>query len=118
MKKDFTVRPKETAQVVGSGELEVLASPVLLAYMERVASEICLSHCQSSETTVGIEADFKHLAPSAVGSQITIDAEIKKINKSIISLAIEAIDQDGQTVAEAKHKRAIVNAQKFMDKLK
>ena len=118
MKKVFTVRPEQSAKQVGSGELEVLASPVLLAYMENVASEICLSHCQGSETTVGIEVDFKHLAPSAVGSEITIDADIKTIKKNVISLVIQASDQNGQTVGEAKHKRAIVNTEKFMAKLK
>ncbi|MGO1677510.1 MAG: thioesterase family protein, partial [Ruoffia tabacinasalis] len=61
--KEFTVQADVTAASVGSGDLEVLSSPSIMAWMENVSYELCQNHSDNDETTVGIEFSMKHLAP-------------------------------------------------------
>jgi len=114
--KEFKVQDVVTAASVGSGGLEVLSSPSIMAWMENVSYELCQNYTDNDETTVGIEFSMKHLAPTAVGKLVSITAKITEQNKSILTLSLEAM-VDGQLIASADHKRAKVNKEIFLEKL-
>lgn len=61
--KKFTVEDKYTAKNMGSGGLDVLATPALVAFLENVAFEDGAAHCEEGKTTVGSEMNMNHLAP-------------------------------------------------------
>lgn len=116
MEKVFKIKASETAEVVGSGTLPVLSTPSLLAYMENVAQLDAGSYCQSGQTSVGIEVNMQHLKASLVGRDVRVVAKLAQQDKKILTYEIEAY-QGENLIGKASHKRAIVDADRFMARL-
>lgn len=117
MKKTIekTVLPENSARAVGSGTLEVLATPVVLAYMEEAASLLASEHLEDGMTSVGISANLKHLAATPVGMRVTVTAELTQIDRRRLVFAIEAYDER-ELIATAEHERFLVDSEKFQSK--
>lgn len=109
------VEPGDTALNVGSGSLRVYATPCMAALMEGAACEALEGLLGEEMTTVGIELNLKHLAATPVGMEVRAEAEVTAVEGKIITFAITAYDEAGK-IGEAEHKRAIVTAQRFLDK--
>ena len=69
-KQRFTVTPTDTAAHLGSGSLEVLATPRLVAMMESAACAALEGQLPEEDTSVGVRIDIQHLAASAVGADV------------------------------------------------
>ena len=106
---------EDTAQEVGSGSLLVYATPCMAALMEGAACEAIEAGLAEGETTVGIELDLKHIAATPVGMEVRAEAEVTAVEGKIITFAITAYDEAGK-IGSATHKRALVNAQRFLEK--
>lgn len=113
LEKEFVVTDADSASVISSGALRVFATPAMIAFMENVALTACESLLEAGETTVGIEINTQHFAPTAIGKKVRIKASLVNKLKNIISFHIEAYDGD-TLIGQAEHKRAIVNIDKFM----
>lgn len=109
------VEREDTALEVGSGSLLVYATPCMAALMEGAACEALEGMLSEEQTTVGIELNLKHLAATPVGMEVRAEAEVTAVEGKIITFAITAYDEAGK-IGEAEHKRAIVTAQRFLDK--
>lgn len=117
LEKQFTVTYSESAEAIGSGELKVLSTPSLIAFMENTAMDIAKEITESEQTTVGIEINVQHLAATSIDSKILVKATLESQSKNILSYNIEAYDENNQQIGTAEHKRAIVNKESFMSKL-
>lgn len=113
----FVVSPQMSAIQVGSGLVDVLATPAMIAQIEKFASEDIATFLQPNEVTVGYEINVKHLLPSKIGATIKCVITITQIVKNRICLTAEVIDND-KTVATATHTRVIVDKQRFSERLK
>lgn len=109
------VEREDTALEVGSGSLLVYATPCMAALMEAAACEAIAKGLAQTETTVGIELNLRHIAATPVGMEVHAKAEVTAVEGKIITFSIEAFDEAG-AIGSATHKRALVNAQKFLDK--
>lgn len=114
---EYCVDSSMSASQVGSGSLEVLSTPYLLAFMENCCMNLVIDELEEGNTTVGIKADLSHLAPSKINSLIRVEATLVNIEKRILTFEVEAFDQD-VLVSKMMHQRCIVNVDKFMSKLK
>lgn len=118
-KKEFLyeVSSEQTAKKLGSGDLEVLATPILVAYFENASKELIKDSLEEGNTTVGMNISINHLAPSKVGAMIKVYTEVTNIEKRIITFSLKAYD--GETlIGEGTHKRCVVNEERFLSKLK
>jgi predicted thioesterase len=106
---------EDTALEVGSGSLLVYATPCMAALMEAAACAAIEEALGENETTVGIELNLKHTAATPVGMEVRAEAEVTAVDGKIITFRITAFDEAGK-IGEATHKRALVNAQRFLDK--
>ncbi|MER2064197.1 MAG: thioesterase family protein [Alkalibacterium sp.] len=115
--KIFTVKESETAEAVGSGGLPVLSTPHMIAYMENTAMTLMSTELNENDTSVGIEINVKHLAPTALNKTVSVKA--KQVDKSgkVFTYEIEAY-VDEELIGKATHKRAIVDKEEFMNKIK
>jgi len=110
-----TVNADNTAKAVGSGSLEVFATPMMVALMERAACE-CLAGCLGEgETSVGSLINVEHLAASPVGMEITASAAIDSVSGRKVEFTVTASDKSGE-IGKGKHIRFIVDAGRFMKK--
>ncbi len=101
---------------MGSGDMEVLATPAMVALMENAAM-LCASQCiEDSQSTVGISINTTHIKATAPNSDIEAVAKIEDIDGRKITFSIIARDGKG-IIGEATHERFIVDRQKFLSKL-
>lgn len=115
-KLEFTVNEMDTAIRLGSGTLDVLATPRLVAMMEATACAALSGQMQEGDTSVGGRIDIEHLAASAIGSRVATTAEITRLEGRKIHFHIEATC-NGVLIGRAEHDRVVVNAEKFMGKI-
>lgn len=110
------VEREDTAQEVGSGSLLVYATPCMVALMEGAACNALEGVLDEDKTSVGIELNVSHIAATPVGMEVRAEAEITAVEKNILTYTVTAYDEAGK-IGEGTHKRAVVTAQKFLDKV-
>lgn len=114
-KAETLVTREKTAKFVGSGELEVLATPMLAALMENAA--LGALNLSENQTSVGTYLNIKHLAPTPVGMKVWAEAEVIKTEGRKIIFKVVAFDEE-EKIGEGEHERVIVSKDKFMAKAK
>lgn len=114
---EFVVEAKDTAKQYGSGLVEVLATPAMIAMMEKTALETVLEYLPKGKNTVGTEICVKHLKASPVGARVRYEAQIKKAEGKKLEFAVHAWDGD-MLVGTGTHTRYIIDTEQFMAKLK
>ena len=110
-----TVTADKTAKAVGSGSLNVFATPMLAALMEEAACNAVGAFLEEGETTVGTELNIRHTAATPQGLQVVAEAELVSQNGREITLNVTAHDSVGE-IGSGTHKRFVVNAEKFQAK--
>ncbi len=111
--KHLKVTENETAITMGSGDLEVYATPAMIALMENAAKSIVSPELPAGFTTVGIEMNVKHIKSSPVGASIECKAILTKIDNKKLFFNVEASDDQG-IIGKGTHIRYIVNSDDFM----
>lgn len=106
---------EHTALAVGSGDLEVLGTPVLLAWLEQATCAAL--DLDAAQTSVGTRVELQHLAASALGSTITISATIAHRDGRMVIFDVVAHDQRQTLVATGQVRRVIVDRERFLDRL-
>jgi predicted thioesterase len=83
--------------------------------MEGAACEAVNAAIPEEKTTVGIELSISHLSATPVGMEVRAEAELTAIDGNTLSFTVTAYDEAGK-IGEGTHKRAIISAQRFLDK--
>ena len=113
----YTIKGENSAKSMGSGDLEVLSTPSLVAFMENSAKNYLNNFLNEELGSVGSNININHLAPTLIGKSIIVKGTIKEIIKEkIIIFSLEAYEGDKQ-IATADHTRVIINNKTFMKKL-
>lgn len=109
------VTENDTAKVVKSGSLPVLATPVLSALMEEAACDAVKAGLAAGETTVGGFIGLAHKQPTLVGHTVRAEATVTVVKGKKITLHCLAYDEGGE-IGEAEHIRFVVEEGPFMGK--
>lgn len=112
----LTVGEEHTATAVGSGDVPVLATPALLALAEGACVEALAGELDPSETTVGTWAEIEHVKASPVGATVCAHATLIGHHNRRLEFRI-AVEQDGEQVALVKHRRVLVDRERFLEKM-
>lgn len=111
--KKSVVTANDTALTLGSGDLEVYATPAMIALMENAAKSLVLGELPAGYTTVGIEMNVKHIKASKVGANIKCNATLIKADGKKLFFDIEVSDDEG-IIGKGSHIRYTVNVDDFM----
>ena len=109
-----TVIPEMTAAEMGSGDVPVLATPALVALVERVAVAAVSGALDPGSTTVGARMELDHLAPTPVGAMVSATARLEAVNGRKLLFTFEVSDPGG-IVARGTHLRVLVGREAFLD---
>ena len=112
---ELTVTDKDLAVNVGSGSLEVLATPVMIMLMEKAACTCIAEFLEGDETTVGTEMNVKHISATPNNMKVCAEAELTEINGRELVFTVKAYDEAGD-IGEGIHKRFLVYGDKFTAK--
>lgn len=111
-KVEITVAEEHTAPHVGSGQVRVLATPVLTNLLEAAALEAAEPHVPAGHQTVGTLLSLRHTAATPVGMKVSAHAEVTKVEGRIVTFRLWAADEV-EPIAEGTHERVIINLDKF-----
>lgn len=104
-----------SAKSMGSGSLDVFATPALVALMEKSAVNALEKYLDEGTTTVGTLINIEHIAATPLNAEVTAVAEVTDVNGREITFSVTASDNAG-VVGRGTHKRFIVYFEKFMSK--
>lgn len=111
------VNNNNTAKALGSGDMDVFATPAMVALMENAAMNAVAPHLEEGQTTVGTQISTSHIKASALGATITATAVLTAVDGRSLTFTITARDGEN-TIGEGTHTRFIVDRERFLSKLK
>ena len=115
-KLEHTIGDDDTAIAQGSGDVPVLATPRLVALFEQAAIAAVDDQLDEAQTTVGMRVQVDHLAPTALGDVVTVEATLDKVEGRRLLFKVSARDRRG-LVGAGKVTRVVVDRARFLDKL-
>lgn len=112
---ELVVSDADTAIAARSGDVPVLSTPRIVALCEEAAVAAVAGLVAPGETTVGMRVQLDHLAPTAVGQLVTVDARLETVKGRRIKFSVSVNDDRG-LVAAGKVTRVVVDRERFLDK--
>ncbi len=122
----FTVTDDDTAIALGSGDVPVLATPRLLAWLEAATVMAAADLVDSSSTTVGVEVSLRHRRASGVGALVAVEVtEVREQDRGlafdVLARELPAPEESTQAepvvIASGHVLRAVVDRAAFLSRL-
>ena len=104
---------ENTAAAVGSGALEVFATPSMIGLMEKAAMDAVMPYLAEGESTVGTEIHVTHEAALPL---VTAEAELLEGDRRKLCFRVLARSGD-EIIGQGTHTRFIVSQERFMQKV-
>ena len=113
----MTVTDAVTVIAIGSWDMPVLSTPMMMALMENAAILAVKDELPEGCTTVGGRIESSHLKPSKVGDKVSATAEVTKIDGKKTKFKVAAYS-GGTLLGEGTHLGFIVDKERFMSKFR
>ncbi len=114
-KVETLVDGSNTAKFVGSGSLDVFATPCMVGLMEQAAQMSVAPYLGEGEGTVGTKLEISHDAATPLGMKVWAESELIEIDRRRLVFEVKAFDECGQ-IGAGHHERFIINNEKFIAK--
>jgi predicted thioesterase len=108
------VTDADTAVTVGSGDVPVLSTPRLIAWMEAATVHAAAPFTGTGQTTVGTAVRLEHLLAIRVGGRVDVIAEPPAAAGRRLTFLVRALGGSGELVAAGEIDRVIVDRQRFL----
>jgi predicted thioesterase len=109
------VTDADTAVALGSGDVPVLGTPRLIAWMEAATVRAAAVFLGTGQTTVGTAIRIEHRRATAVGGSVEVDVAAPQAPAGRrLTFTVQAIDGSGQIVAAGEIDRVIVDRDRFL----
>lgn len=112
---ELKVGDSDSAIAMGSGDVPVLATPRVIALCEEATVKAVAGTLPPGLTTVGMRVELDHVQPTRVGSLVTAEATLKRVEGRRLTFNVSVVDPCG-LVAAGKVTRVVVDRDRFMDK--
>ncbi len=112
----ITVTEQVTARHMGSGAVQVFATPEMVRLMEKAAVTALAPRLAPGQHSVGTLVNVRHLAASPVGATVTARAELIAVDGRRLTFRVSAHD-GSDTIGEGLHERALIDVARFEDRV-
>lgn len=113
---ELTVTRDKCAGALGSGDLDVFATPAMIALMEETAWKSLVPYLEPGESTVGTALEVRHLSATPVGLKVRCETELTEVDRRRLVFRVRVYDPFG-LVGEGRHERFVIRYEKFMKKV-
>lgn len=110
-----TVTPELTAKSMGSGELDVFATPAMIALIEETAWKSVADKLEDGCGTVGTRLEIDHTAATPLGMTVTCETTLTAIDRRKLTFEVCVTDECGD-IGKGVHERFIVDSARFQSK--
>ena len=100
---------------MGSGTLDVFATPAMVALIEQTAYTSIESELEPGWGSVGTSLNIQHLSATPVGMTVTATTELVEVDRRRLVFHAEVYDEKG-LVGKGTHERFLVENEKFQTK--
>lgn len=107
------VKDMSTARQMGSGTVDVLATPELVRLMEVAAVAALADHLPPEYTSVGVSLDIKHIAPTPMGLGVEVRATLTEVQGRRLKFEVVGHD-DVEEIGRGTHERVLVEVEGFV----
>ncbi len=116
--REFVVAAEDTAEVLLSGDLPVLGTPRLLAWMEAASCAAVEESLPFGQTSVGTRIAVEHRAAAAVGARVSVLATLSHVDGRLLRFEVVATDGDsGTLLGHGEITRVVVDRVRFLARL-
>jgi len=105
-----------TADALGNKGFNVVATPVLIGFLEDAATECLKPSLEAGEGSVGTFVNVRHLAPAPAGAVVEVTAQVSATKGRQIEFAV-AVKWGEVPLMEGTHGRAVVDLARFLARL-
>ncbi len=112
-----TVSPQDTARALGSGDLDVLATPRLLAWCEAATVAALADSLDAGQASVGTRVELTHQRASRVGAAVVVRADLVHVDGRLLRFDVAAEDAEGVLLAHGAVTRVVVDRERFLGRL-
>ena len=109
----FQVEAQHSAAHIGSGSLRVLATPVMIAFMESTSHRLLAQRLPAGYSSVGMLVNIRHLAPTPLGSSVRVLSEVLEVDGLRVTFSVQAWDQSEQ-IGDGQHQRMVIEEARFL----
>ncbi len=113
---ETVVNDTNTAAAVGSGNLDVFATPFMIALMEEASQRSVAPYLTEGESTVGTKISVSHDAATPLGMKVRAESRLIEIDGRRLVFEVRAWDECGP-VGQGSHERFIIRRQRFLEKV-
>ncbi len=118
--RGFEVGDDDTATALGSGDVPVLATPRLIAWLEAATVDALAPALAAGSTSVGAHVDVQHLAATPPGSPVTVTATVTAVDGRTVTFDCTATHTTAGAAGEVARgliTRVVVDRQRFLSRL-
>jgi predicted thioesterase len=108
----FAVEAKHAIDFAVDGMPAVLSTPWLVWFLEHAARAAVLPHLEPGESTVGLEIEVRHVAPTPLGHRVTCLARVIHVEGARITFQVEARDET-ELIARGVHRLHVIRVAGF-----
>lgn len=110
-----TVTKETTAAALGSGLLEVYATPAMVALMEETCMRSVQEELEEGWGTVGTGLTIHHISATPVGMKVRCASKLVEVDGRKLVFDVQAFDEAG-LIGQGTHERFIIENEKFFQK--
>jgi predicted thioesterase len=115
---EFAVTDADTAVALGSGDVDVLATPRLIAWLEAATCAAAADGVMAAgQTSVGTRVAVDHLLATGVGGRVEVRADLVHAEGRVLRFAVRATDGAGRAIASGHVERAVVDRARFVARI-
>ena len=114
-REEVMVTEENTAKAMGSGTLDVFATPAMTALMEMTAWKSVAPFLEDGDGTVGTLLQITHDAPTPLGMKVFCESELLEIDGRRLVFHVAAFDAKGK-IGEGRHERFVINNERVAAK--
>ena len=92
---------------------DIFSTPAMIGLMERTCVELTEPYLDANEQTVGTHVDVRHLAPTKIGQQVTVRAELLEVKANKLRYLVSASNDQGAKIGDGLHGRAVIDTARF-----
>jgi Predicted thioesterase len=113
---EVVVSDANSAKHWGSGELDVFATPAMVALMENAAMNAVAPALEPGGDTVGTAVNINHTKATGLGDTVRATAVLKEVDGRKLVFEVRAADSKGE-IGSGTHTRFVVDREKFLGRL-
>ena len=110
--RKFVVEAKHAIDFADNGMPAVLCTPWLIWFLEHAAREAVLPWLEPGESTVGLEIEVRHVAPTPLGHTVTCTARVIHVEGARITFQVEAHDES-ELIARGVYRLHVIHVAGF-----